>query len=268
MKFFRKPILRILAGILLILLVWNLWGNTALTVTKYTVRNHIPAEFSGLTIAQVSDLHNTEFGKGNRKLLRLLEESQPDLIFLTGDLLDSRRTDLETAVAFAAEAAKIAPTYYAPGNHEARLPEEYAALKESLANAGVGILENESLTLSRQDSDITITGLADPDFGIPWTGLASDAYQIVLSHRPELLETYAQQGFPLVFTGHAHGGQFRLPFVGGLYAPHQGFLPEYDAGVFTQGNTTMVVSRGLGNSLFPLRIFNRPELVVITVESI
>ena len=91
---------------------------------------------------------------------------------------------------------------------------------------------------------------------------------MVLSHRPELIDLYAQSGFDLVLTGHAHGGQFRLPFIGGLYAPHQGFLPEYDSGIHKQGDTVMVVSRGLGNSLFPLRFNNRPELILLTLESI
>ena len=123
-KIFRKhPLLSAVACILLILLLWSLWGNTALTVTPYTISSkQIPAVFSGFRIAQVSDLHNTQFGDGNEKLLQLLRESDPDMIVITGDLLDSRRTDVDTAVQFAAQAAQIAPAYYSPGNHEARLP--------------------------------------------------------------------------------------------------------------------------------------------------
>lgn len=269
MKFLRKhPVLCVLLLVFLGLLLWSLWGNTALTVTAYPIRHEeIPDRFDGFTIAQVSDLHNAEFGKDNEKLLALLEEAQPDMIAITGDLVDSRKTDLEVAVAFAREAVKIAPTYYVTGNHEARIA-QYALLKTALTELGVVVLENESLLLQREQDTVTLTGLTDPDFGIPWPELSCDTYQIVLSHRPERFDLYAQQELDLVLSGHAHGGQFRLPFVGGLYAPHQGLFPEYDAGLFTEGDTTMVVSRGLGNSLFPLRFNNRPELVIVTLESI
>lgn len=273
MKFLRKhPILTVLLLAFLILFLWSLWGNTALAVTEYRVCDmEIPAAFDGFQIAQVSDLHNTEFGRNNEKLLSLLRESQPDLIAITGDLVDSRRTDLEVSIAFAQEAVKIAPTYYVPGNHEARIPKEYAILKEALSAAGVVVLESESLLLEKENAAITLTGLMDPDFIDPAAvlpQLTSNHYQIVLSHRPELLELYAEYGLDLVFTGHAHGGQFRLPLIGGLFAPHQGIFPKYDSGVFTQEDTSMVVSRGLGNSLFPLRFNNRPELILVTLESV
>lgn len=268
MKFLRKhPILLILFAVFLALLLWSLWGNTALMVTEYTVANEeIPIAYDGFTIAQVSDLHNAEFGRDNEKLLTLLEETAPDMIAITGDLLDSRRTDLDAAIHFVRKCVDIAPTYYVPGNHEARIPESYAALKAQMEAVGVIILENKSVTLEKQGTSITVTGLMDPDFGLTVPELSAENYQVVLSHRPELMEFYAQCGLDLVFTGHAHGGQFRLPFIGGLFAPHQGFFPKYDAGVYTQDNTFMVVSRGLGNSLFPLRFNNRPELVVVTLK--
>lgn len=95
----------------------------------------------------------------------------------------------------------------------------------------------------------------------------NDGYTILLSHRPELFTTYTASGVDLVFTGHAHGGQFRIPFVGGLVAPNQGFFPEYDAGLYTAETTNMVVSRGVGNSIIPLRINNRPELIVVTLAT-
>ena len=127
---------------------------------------------------------------------------------------------------------------------------------------------SELSKLGKDDQAILLTGLTDPDFGSPWPEFSAKTYQVVLSHRPEMLEEYARREFDLVLTGHAHGGQFRLPLIGGLYAPHQGFLPEYESDIHVQNNTTMVVSRGLGNSLFPLRFCNRPELVIITLESV
>lgn len=267
--FYNYPILIFLLFIFLAMLVWGLFENASLMLTEYRIRNaKIPADFDGFRIAQVSDLHNTEFGPNNIKLLTMLENAQPDLIAITGDLVDSRRTAI--ALSFVREAAKIAPIYYVPGNHEAVIA-GYADLKTALKEMGVVVLENENTLLERENSIVTLTGLMDPFFTDPATvlpELTSENYQIVLSHRPELIDLYAQHGLNLVFTGHAHGGQIRLPFVGGILAPHQGLFPKYDAGLFTQGETTMVVSRGLGNSLFPLRFNNRPELILATLESI
>lgn len=254
--------------ILASLIIWTFWGNTALTTTHYQVQSQrLPQSFDGLKIAQISDLHNAQFGASNKKLLTLLKETQPDVIAITGDLIDSRKTKPEVAVAFVEEAVKIAPTYYVPGNHESRLPDVYATLCAEFTALGVTVLENESVILEKDGGSITVTGLMDPDFGLSWPDLHTENYQIVLSHRPELLDLYTNMGLDLVFTGHAHGGQFRLPFIGGLFAPHQGFFPEYDSGLFTQDNTTMVISRGLGNSLFPLRFNNRPELIIITLKA-
>ena len=250
-------------------IVWTLWANTALVTTHYQVESaKLPQAFDGLKIAQISDLHSTEFGADNKKLLKLLRKAQPDLIAITGDLVDCVRNDPAVALAFAGEAVKIAPTYYVPGNHESRIPEIYATLKKELRALGVVVLENESVLLEKGGSAITITGLMDPDFRTSWPKSGAETYQMVLSHRPELMDRYCALGFDLVLSGHVHGGQFRLPFVGGLFAPQQGFFPEYDAGVFTAGNTSMVVSRGLGNSKFPLRFNNRPEVVVVTLESV
>lgn len=267
MKHLNKYHLWIL--LLTTLLILSLWGNSALTLTEYSVQSSdLPAAFDGFQIAQVSDLHNVEFGSDNQKLLVLLKASRPDLIAVTGDLLDSRRTDLEAAVDFLREAVNIAPVYYVPGNHESRIPESYARLKAAMEALGVVILENESQFFEKGGQSFTITGLLDPDFEAATPELTSEGFQLVLSHRPELFDWYTQQCFDLVLAGHAHGGQFRLPLIGGLFAPHQGFFPKYDSGIYTGGDTTMIVSRGLGNSLFPLRFNNQPELILITLESI
>ena len=265
----KHPFLCAVALLCLVLLIWSVWGSHAPQTTAYTVRSKtLPRSFDGLRIVQVSDLHNGQFGKDNARLLRLLENSQPDIILLTGDLIDSRRTDLAPAIDFCKAAAALAPTYYAPGNHESRIPGDYAALKAALSEVGIMILENDSCLLTEGGDSITLTGLTDPDFGIPWPDVQTDTYHIALSHRPELLETYARMGFDLVFTGHAHGGQFRLPWIGGLFAPAQGFFPKYTAGIHTRGSTTMVISRGLGNAPIIPRFNNRPELILVTLESI
>lgn len=266
----NRRIAAVTAGLCAALVLWTLWGNSALMVTEYAISDPgIPASFDGYRIAQISDLHNASFGPDNRTLLERLREAQPDLIVLTGDLVDSYHPDPEVSLSFARQAVSIAPTYYVTGNHEPRLP-DYAALRSGLVDAGVTVLENQWVTLEQDGASIRLIGLQDPSFlpkGALQSTLAglcdpSGGYQILLAHRPEYLELYAACGVDLVFSGHAHGGQFRLPWVGGLFAPGQGLFPTYDAGTYTQDETTLVVSRGLGNSLFPFRFNNRPELVV------
>ena len=273
------PLLRfLLPGAVLVLILWTFWGNTALMVHPFTISGSgIPKEFDGFRIAQVSDLHNAEFGKDNRKLLALLEETKPDLIVLTGDLIDLHRTDIPVALQFARAACGIAPVLYVTGNHEA-FSHDTPELLDGLREAGVEILQDSVSAVAWNGQSIRVIGLSDPlsagrtvpdQTGAVLSGLFQDAegYRIVLSHRPELFETYVACGADLVFTGHAHGGQFRLPFVGGLYAPNQGLFPKYDAGLYTEGHTQMIVSRGLGNSVFPFRFNNRPEIVLVELSA-
>ena len=270
-------LLLLLAAVLtLILLVCT--GNNP-KVTEYEIsRTEIPVEFDGYRIVQISDLHNATFGEDNEGLLEMIRNASPDIIILTGDLVDSRRTDIRTALDFAERVAEIAPTYYVSGNHESRIA-AYPMLVTGLEEAGIIVLENEAITLARDGAQICLAGLMDPAFETQYlvgdeaavmakhiSELTGKGYTILLSHRPELFDVYAAAGANLVFSGHAHGGQFRLPWIGGLYAPGQGFLPEYDAGIFTEGETTMVVSRGLGNSVRVPRILNPPEIVVVTLN--
>ena len=277
----KQIILTVVITVLVSLLIWTVWGNTALEIYEFQVSiDQIPESFSGFRIAQISDLHNAEFGENNSKLIELLSQSDPDIIVLTGDLIDSRQTDIDVALAFAQEAMKIAPVYYVSGNHEARV-REYEDLKMGLLEAGVTVLENQKVQITREGENITLMGIDDPSFwedylfgdsasvarqAIEDLQNESDGYTILLSHRPELFDVYVDTGMDLVFSGHAHGGQFRLPFIGGLVAPNQGFFPEYDAGLFSEVNTTMIVSRGVGNSIIPLRFNNRPEIVVVELH--
>ena len=270
------------AIVLSCLTIWTLWGNTALKINEFEIlSDRIPQGLDGFRIAQVSDLHNAEFGEENWKLIKMLSQTDPDIIVLTGDLIDSRQTDLDVALEFAWQAGKIARVYYVSGNHEARVP-EYEDLKIGLVKAGVVILENQKVQITREGESITLMGIDDPSFqenylfgdaeGVAKQAIsdlqdASDGYTILLSHRPELFDTYVDSGVDLVFSGHAHGGQFRLPFVGGLAAPNQGLFPKYDAGKFTEENTTMIVSSGVGNSIIPIRFNNRPEIVVVQLKS-
>lgn len=272
MKRKKMLLFSILLAVIVAAVVWIAWGNTALMLHEIRIESeNIPNSFSGFRIVQVSDLHNEEFGENNKKLLEQIENADPDMIVITGDIVDSYNTDIEGALSLARQAVLIAPTYFVNGNHEARIS-EYRALRAGLEEAGVKLLLNASVQLEREGERITLLGIQDPSFrGNTKQGLIrllpqDDSYTVLLSHRPELFDTYVQSGVDLIFTGHAHGGQFRLPFIGGVFTPGQGFFPKYDAGLYTQGNTNMIVSRGLGNSLFPFRINNRPEIIVVELS--
>lgn len=263
---------KIIIGLVIAVLmaVWIAWGNNALELNTFVITSpKLPKEFSGYRIAHISDLHNKEMGKDNEKLLLMLQEASPNIIAITGDLIDSNRTDTGVAIDFAQKAMEIAPCYYVMGNHEA-WSDDYEELKEGLINAGVIVLEDRWVELEHNNEKITLLGLKD-------TGRykelkdqdlqMKDGYRILLSHRPELFKEYVKSNMDLVLSGHAHGGQFRLPFIGGLVAPDQGLFPKYDAGLYSENNTNMIVSRGIGNSIIPIRINNLPEVILIELES-
>lgn len=278
-----KMILCTLTALLSVLIIWTIWGNTALTVNTITISNsRIPTSFSGFKIAQVSDLHNAEFGENNARLLKLLSKNEPDIIVITGDLIDAQHTNIDIVLNFVKEAIQIAPVYYVTGNHEASLS-QYDRLKDGLELVGVSVLDDRAVELERDGEKITLIGLSDPDFTIKsdvfeevpamvstkLKDLISNksGYTILLSHRPELFQSYADCNVDLVFSGHAHGGQFRLPLIGGLIAPNQGLFPKYDAGLYSDQNTNMIVSRGIGNSIIPFRFNNRPEIVLVELKA-
>lgn len=281
MKKHIKIFIIILLSLLTAFIIYSLWADKALTEREFTIKNEsIPAGFDGFRITHVSDLHNASFGEDNEELLKMLEAAKPDLIAVTGDVVDSRRTDTAVALSFLEKALSIAPVYYVTGNHEARIAQSEDFIGKIKA-LGVTVLENESLSLTNENESITLCGIADPAFSADYL-FGDEAYvtaynleklqdknsfTVLLSHRPDFFELYAEYGFNLVLSGHAHGGQFRLPFVGGIIAPGQGLFPEYDSGLYEKNETSMIVSRGLGNSIIPLRLFNRPEIITVTLNS-
>lgn len=273
-KSFKKAF-KLIVVLLTILIIYCVYGNSSITITKHNIQSEkLPSSFNSFIIAQVSDLHNAAFGKDNERLIKKLESTNPDIIVITGDIVDSRRTNVQIAINFAEKAIKIADVYYVTGNHESRIEERDYLLNE-LKKFGVTVLENESAKIQKGKDFINIAGMDDPDFfdeyifeyTLPSILTNNDNFTVLLSHRPELLDVYAENSVDIVFSGHAHGGQFRVPFLGGVFAPHQGFFPEYDSGVFTKDSTIMVVSRGLGNSIFPFRLNNKPEIIVTTLEN-
>ena len=264
--------------IVIALLLFCSYQNRHLETTYYTYKvEQLGTDLEGYRIVQISDLHNAKFGKNNQKLVDRIRECEPDMIVLTGDLVDSNHTNVDRAVQFVNEIVKICPVYYVTGNHEYWLDtSEYENLMDGLASAGVIILDDQVVEISRGDAKFRLVGLDDKSLADGTLGtLLNNAqnvahedsekkeFTVVLAHEPQYLARYAGTCVDLVLSGHAHGGQFRLPFVGGIVAPDQGFLPEYTAGEYYMNGTEMIVSRGLGNSVIPVRMFNYPEIVCV-----
>jgi hypothetical protein len=265
--------------VLIFIIVFLYDQNNRIQVSRHRV-NHakIPNAFSGYKILHISDLHNKSFGKNQSTLLRIILKINPDVIIITGDLIDRRRTDFEP-IQHLLEGITQYPVYFVPGNHEA-WSKHYVQLRELLLSKGVMLLENESQTLLRDEQSITLYGLKDPGFYKQKDEKTSSrlileaslekwkpqGFSVLLSHRPEYFDVYAKHQMDMTFSGHAHGGQIRFPFVGAIMAPHQGFFPKYSAGMYQIKESKLFLSRGLGNSLFPFRIFNHPELIFVTLE--
>ena len=329
--------LAITLSIVIVIILFCNFQNKHLETTHYTyAAEQLGADLEGYRIVQISDLHNAKFGKNNQKLVDRIRECEPDMIVLTGDLVDSNHTNVDRAVQFVNEIVKICPVYYVTGNHEYWLDKsEYDELMSGLADAGVVILDNQVVEISRGDAKFRLVGLDDrslfdgtleallsdesirkdqgeqqeeiadndkiqavvqEDFGGKLQNEAHEGSEdkvqneahegpeekiqdavkadsegneltVVLAHEPQYLARYALTGVDLVLSGHAHGGQFRLPFVGGIVSPDQGFFPEYTAGEYYMDGTEMIVSRGLGNSVIPVRLFNYPEIVCVELKT-
>ncbi|WP_306798602.1 metallophosphoesterase [Oceanobacillus saliphilus] len=261
------------------------YQNNSLSTTKHTIRsNRIAQGFDGYQIVQLSDVHNKSFGKNQSRLIKKVKELNPDLVVVTGDLVDRRKYNDTPILVLMQEMVEIAPVYYVTGNHEWGSG-KFDNLEEKLIHLGVHVMRDSHVVISKGEEEIQILGIDDPSINADehhaeysiakWAiedslkGMKNkDSFKILLSHRPELLSLYSQFDMDLIFSGHAHGGQFRIPMVGGLVAPNQGILPEYTSGKYSEGNTTMVVSRGLGNSIIPQRLWNRPEIVSVTLSSL
>ena len=273
-------LLIVLAALVVIPAARGVWENHAVRSNTVEVASEkLPAAFDGFTIVQISDLHNARFGKDQEKLVALLKAAQPDLIAITGDLIDKRRPGMQNVLRFVERAVAIAPVFYVTGNHEAK-SKEFPLLKEALGRLGVTLLLDRTVSIERGGAQIALAGLSDARFVTADKAkfaavsaeklsafLPKEGFTLLLAHRPELFAVYRAAGADLTLCGHAHGGQFRLPLVGGLIAPNQGLFPKYTAGLYREEGKCMVVSRGLGNSSIPIRLNNRPEVVKAVLHS-
>ncbi|SHJ53177.1 hypothetical protein SAMN02745248_00314 [Hathewaya proteolytica DSM 3090] len=275
-KYYGKLLIIFIAGVCFLI-----WQNNSIVISRINYSNSkISKEFNNFKIAHLSDLHNKSFGKGGKNIIDKLKNMKPDIIVITGDLIDRRKYNLNIAMELVDNAVKISPVYYVSGNHEA-WSKKYEDIKGKLLSSGVKVVDNEVLKIYKGNSYINLMGLRDPDFltsdyleGTDVTEVEEnlckwkecEGFKVLLSHRPELLKLYKDYKIDLIFSGHAHGGQIRIPGVGGIVAPDQGLFPKYTSGIYKENHTSMVVSRGLGNSIFPFRIFNRPEIVEVTLK--
>lgn len=260
----KKRFFPLLLAAVLFFLVFSL----ELQVSRYELTSSKLEQ--GMTFAVVSDLHESYYGKDQSELAEAILAAKPDAVFFAGDMASSVE-GLDATRALVRALGDAAPVYWVSGNHEVGSEEKIARMREAVQNMGVHTLDGESVLLP---GGVRLAGMGDP-YKRDWSAwkktLASlratdDVYTVLLTHRPEWTKYYTE-GFDLILSGHAHGGQLRLPFLleNGLFAPGQGFFPEHTSGVHDVGAGKMIVSRGLSKGLLP-RVFNRPELVIVRIE--
>jgi predicted MPP superfamily phosphohydrolase len=276
----------IIVAVIIVIILFLYWQDNDIMITDVPYKNSkIPKQFENYKVLQISDLHDKKFGKDQKSIMKHIEAIKPDMIVITGDLIDKRRTtihNIQPAITLLNKIKDIAPVYYVKGNHE-NSTKIYPVLEKELLENNAVVLNDQGVEIKRGEDTINLIGMDDLiaekrlqnpkgdrfDFESTLASIRQgmpDRFTVLLSHRPELIDIYSNQKIDMALCGHAHGGQIRLPFVGALYAPDQGFFPKYASGVYQLGSTSMIVSRGLGNSLLPARVFNRPELVVVTLH--
>mgnify|MGYP000975935533 CR=1 FL=1 len=283
----KKIVFKIFLLILVFLVIEFIASNTFLSVTKISVKDEkIPESFNGYKIVQLSDLHSKSFGKNSSMLIRAVKAQNPDIIVLTGDMVNSTDTQFDIFYDCAKELVKICDTYFIVGNHEQMLAVNLRSdITQHLKQIGVKTLDNKKVILDKNGEKINLYGLW---FNLRYyRNLSGDSkdyaltddiirrllgstnnkeYNILLTHNPVYFDVYSDWGADLTLSGHIHGGMIRVPFVGGVLSPEYEFFPYYDAGIYENGEDMMFISRGLGNGLFGMRMFNHPEIAVLTLE--
>ena len=256
----------------LLLLVYLIIGfNQKLQVTHYTYADsNLPVEFDGYKIVVISDLHCTSFGKKNTTLVSQIQKLEPDIVVLTGDIIDTVHSDYSALDNLLAGICPTFPVYAITGNHEFLSWTVQYLVKEISDKYGVIDLDNNTTTLYRGEASISLTGVAgDKDIqksaDLP-EPTDESPFRILLYHYANRFDAVSEYGFNLVLSGHAHGGIIRLPFIGGILGNDEVLFPKYTAGIYHKNGSTMIVSRGLGNSNSIPRFYNRPELVCVTLK--
>ncbi len=246
-------------------------GEWDLKVTKYTIENEkVKTPFR---VALLADLHLREYGESNIELLSAIKEQKPDLILVAGDMVDKKSDDISVAVSLSEELCKITDVYFCLGNHERAVNNRTGTVFSEMEKTGAVYLDNAALDVKVKGQDILIGGLSSyPDYYTPHYDFIaefekSDLFKLLLCHYPEYYPgTLEKYDLDLILSGHAHGGQVRLPGIGGVFAPEQGFFPKYTRGVYKSDTATMIITAGLGDSNSFPRINNPPELVIIDIK--
>ncbi len=268
MKHFLKGLFRWLLVLFLVAVALGFDQRLETTVYDYTSAK-IPEEFDGFRIVQISDFHLEKFGEEEQTLISAVEECAPDLIVMTGDIVDEDHEDLTPLAQLLEGIHGIAPIYFVSGNHDLSKDavEQYDQMEALFTAYGVTDLDDRQEIIRRNSAEIRLTGVrwrasyfrdyierADPNY-----------FNILLYHGGDYFDLLSGYGYDLLFAGHIHGGIIRLPFIGGLLNNDRTLFPEYDGGAFETKNMSMVLSRGLGDSYLP-RFYNRPELVCVELH--
>ena len=263
---------------------------TKIDVTKYTISNEkIPEEFNGFKIVQLSDFHSQGYRNTTEDIINKVKHINPDIIVMTGDMVSWDMEDIDEVKVLIKSLVELYPIYYIDGNHEhlAEIlrPGKYVAFIEFMKELGVTTIKNDYIEIYKGDKSINLYGINLPLDGA--TGLYVNKFQleknyvektlpeaneekfnILLAHTPTFIKQYSQWGADLVLCGHMHGGIVRIPFTNiGLLSPERTIFPKYAAGKFKVNGSIMIVNRGIGGSSFDLRLFNNPEITVITLRS-
>lgn len=286
-------IIFIFIGIFILMYLYIKYNVNTLEVTKYVVENKkVPKEFDGYNIVQISDLHSKLFGENNKKLIQKIKSLNPDIVVVTGDLIDGENNNYNVALDFMKEISKLYRVYYIIGNHEQKslikkYKDEYKDYFNKLHQIDFVNLDNNKVEIVKGESNINLYGLTVPyscykylfdnqettsidiDFLEEKLGKVDrEQFNILLAHTPFYFDEYEKWGADLTLCGHVHGGIVRLPIVGGLLSPDRKFFPKYDLGEYTKNKSTMIVSKGLGGSKVLIRVNCKPEIVNIKLKNI
>ena len=266
---------------LFIVFIYIYFETNSLKTSKYTIHsNKIPNIFKGYKILQISDFHNKSFGDNNQKILKIISDEDPDIIVITGDIINKREYNDKIAMDLINSISPKYEVFFTTGNHEVRSG-IFRELEPKFKDAGVNIIHNECINIYRDHELISFIGTDDPGekryrieeevttdkyLKKALENAPKDKYRILLTHRPEYFSIYVKNKIDLVLSGHTHGGQIRLPFIGAIFVHHQALFPKMSKGIFYKENTTMIINGGIGTSRLPIRTFNKPEIVVITLN--
>lgn len=286
-------IIFIFIGIFILMYLYIKYNVNTLEVTKYVVENKkVPKEFDGYNIVQISDLHSKLFGENNKKLIQKIKSLNPDIVVVTGDLIDGENNNYNVALDFMKEISKLYRVYYIIGNHEQKslikkYKDEYKDYFNKLHQIDFVNLDNNKVEIVKGDSNINLYGLTVPyscykylfdnqettsiDINFLEEKLGKvdrEQFNILLAHTPFYFDEYEKWGADLTLCGHVHGGIVRLPIVGGLLSPDRKFFPKYDLGEYIKNKSTMIVSKGLGGSKVLIRVNCKPEIVNIKLKNI